>query len=210
MLVKDCCEVRSDIPERQRRVLRLVLWINLAMFLAEATAGVLASSTALLADSVDMLGDAIVYGFSLSVAARGVVWQTRGALLKGLIMAAFGIGVLGQVIVKVVTGVVPSAEIMGGIGVLAMAANGACLALLWRRRTDDLNMRSAWVCSLNDVAGNAAVLIASGVVALTGSGWPDIVVGLLIAAMFGASAVSIIWAARRAMRSASVEVVRVG
>jgi len=99
---------------------------------------------------------------------------------------------------------------MGGIGVLAMAANGACLALLWRRRTDDLNMRSAWVCSLNDVAGNAAVLIASGVVALTGSGWPDIVVGLLIAAMFGASAVSIIWSARRAMRSAGVEVVRAG
>jgi Co/Zn/Cd efflux system component len=179
------------------------------MFLAEAIAGVLASSTALLADSVDMLGDAIVYGFSLYVAARGVVWQTRAALLKGVIMAAFGIGVLAQVIVKLVAGVVPSAEVMGGIGVLAMAANGVCLALLWRRRTDDINMRSAWVCSLNDVAGNAAVLIASGVVALTGSGWPDIVVGLLMAAMFGASAVNIIRSARRAMQSASVEAVRV-
>jgi len=206
--VKDCCEVRTDIPERQRRVLHVVLWINVAMFLTEALAGVLANSTALLADSVDMLGDAIVYGFSLYVASRGAVWQTRAALLKGLIMAAFGAGVLAQVIAKVLTGAVPSAEVMGGIGVLALAANGVCLALLWRHRTDDINMRSAWVCSLNDVGGNAAVLVASAVVALTGSGWPDIIVGLLIAAMFGASAVTIILSAKRAMRAADIEVVR--
>ena len=208
MLVKDCCEVRSDIPERQRRVLQVVLWINVGMFLVEALAGVLASSTALLADSVDMLGDAIVYGFSLYVVSRGAIWQTRAALLKGLIMAAFGIGVLVQVVVKVLAGVVPSAEVMGSIGFLAIVANGICLALLWRHRTDDVNMRSAWVCSLNDVGGNAAVLVASAVVALTGSGWPDIIVGLLIAAMFGASAVTVIRSAKRAMQTADREVVR--
>lgn len=206
--MKDCCEVRTDIPQRQRRVLHVVLWINVAMFLAEAIGGALANSTALLADSVDMLGDAIVYGFSLYVVSRGAIWRTRAALLKGLIMAAFGIGVLAQVIVKVLTGVVPSAEVMGGIGVLAMAANGVCLALLWRHRTDDINMRSAWVCSLNDVGGNAAVLVASAVVALTGSGWPDIIVGLVIAAMFGASAVNVIRSAKRAMRAADIEAVR--
>jgi len=206
--VKDCCEVRSDISERQRRVLHAVLWINVIMFLAEAIGGLLANSTALLADSVDMLGDAIVYGFSLYVVSRGAIWQRRAALLKGLIMAAFGIGVLAQVVVKVLAGIVPSAEVMGGIGVLAIAANGVCLALLWRRRTDDINMRSAWVCSLNDVAGNAAVLVASAVVALTESGWPDIIVGLVIAAMFGASAVNVIRSAKRAMQAPDREVAR--
>src|SRR6185503_10879828 len=158
---KDCCEVRFDIPERQRRVLHIVLWINVAMFLGESIAGVLALSTALLADSVDMLGDAIVYGFSLYVLARGSIWQARAALLKGVIMAAFGVGVLTQVVIKLIAGAMPSAEVMSLIGLVAIAANGICLALLWRHRTDDINMRSAWVCSLNDVGGNAAVLVAS-------------------------------------------------
>jgi Co/Zn/Cd efflux system component len=206
--MKDCCEVRSDIPERQRRVLQVVLWINVGMFLAEFISGVVANSTALLADSVDMLGDAIVYGFSLYVVARGAIWQARAALLKGLIMAAFGVGVLVQVMVKLLAGLTPSAEVMGGIGLLALAANGACLALLWRRRTDDINMRSAWVCSVNDVAGNAAVLVASAAVAISGSGWPDIIVGLLIAAMFGTSAVSVIRAARGGLRAGNTEPVR--
>jgi Co/Zn/Cd efflux system component len=207
--VKECCEVRTDVHERQRRVLQVVLWINVGMFLAELVSGILANSTALLADSVDMLGDAIVYGFSLYVVARGTIWQARAALLKGSIMATFGVGVLVQVVVKVLAGLAPSAEVMGGIGLLALAANGVCLALLWRRRTDDINMRSAWVCSLNDVAGNAAVLVASAAVALTGSGWPDIIVGLLIAAIFGTSAVSVIRSARRGLRAADTEPARV-
>jgi Co/Zn/Cd efflux system component len=206
--VKDCCEVRTDIPERQRRVLQVVLWINVGMFLAEFISGILANSTALLADSVDMLGDAIVYGFSLYVVARGAIWKARAAFLKGLIMAAFGVGVLVQVVVKVLAGLTPSAGVMGGIGLLALAANGVCLALLWRRRTDDINMRSAWVCSLNDVAGNTAVLVASAAVALTGSGWPDIIVGLLIAAMFGTSAFSVIRSVRSGLRAADTEAAR--
>jgi Co/Zn/Cd efflux system component len=198
--MKDCCEVRGDIPERQRRVLQAVLCINAGMFLAEFVSGVLASSTALVADSADMLGDAIVYGFSLYVVARGAVWKARAALLKGVVMVTFGVGVLVQVVGKLLAGRVPSAEVMGGMGVLALVANGVCLALLWRRRTDDINLRSAWVCSLNDVAGNAGVLVAGAAVALTGSGWPDIGVGLLIAAMFGASAVSVIRSARNGLR----------
>src|ERR1043166_9174110 len=197
--MNECCEVTADIPERQRRVLQVVLLINVAMFLTEFVAGVMANSTALLADSVDMLGDAIVYGFSLYVVGRGGVWQARGALLKGSIMAALGVGVLVQAVLKVLTGLHPSAEVMSGIGVLALAANGNCLVLLWRRHRDDINMRSAWVCSLNDVAGNTAVLVASAAIALTGSGWPDIIVGMVIAGMFGTSAVSVIRSASGAL-----------
>jgi Co/Zn/Cd efflux system component len=200
--VKDCCEIRAGVSERQRRVLWVVLWINAGMFLAEFGAGLLAHSTALLADSVDMFGDAIVYGFSLYAVARGVVWRARSALLKGLIMAAFGIGVLVEVSHKIIRGVIPSADVMGAVGGIALAANLFCLYLLWRRRADDINMASAWVCSRNDVVANVAVLVAAGAVVVTGSAWPDIVVGLMIAALFGGSAVNVIRGARRELRSA--------
>lgn len=197
----ECCEVR-EMPREQRRVLHVVLWINAAMFLIESVAGVLASSTALFADSVDMLGDAIVYGFSLYVVGRGIVWQARAAMLKGVVMAAFGLGVLVQVAVKLVRGLTPSVEVMGAVGMLALAANLCCLALLWRRRADDINMRSAFICSRSDVIGNAAVLIAAATVAVTGSGWPDIIIGLLVAAVFGRSAVQVVREAARAAAAA--------
>ena len=193
----ECCEVR-EVPREQRRVLHVVLWINAAMFLIESVAGVLAHSTALFADSIDMLGDAIVYGFSLFVIGRGSHWQARAALLKGILMAAFGGGVVIQVAVKLTHGLMPIAEVMGVVGVLALAANVFCLALLWRRRGDDINMRSAWACSRNDVIGNLGVLVAAAAVASTGSPWPDIVVGLAVAAVFGRSAVQVIREATRA------------
>jgi len=195
--VRECCEVRTEVPARQRRVLQLVLALNAAMFVVELGAGIRGHSTSLVADSVDMLGDAIVYGASLVALGRGILWQARVALAKGLIMAAFGIGVLAEVGAKLSRGLMPAADVMGSIGLLALGANAVCLALLWRHRADDLNMRSAFVCSLNDVAGNAGVLLASAGVGLLGSAWPDIAVGLLIAAMFGASAVGVIARARR-------------
>ena len=194
----ECCEVR-EIPREQRRTLQIVLLINAVMFLTESVAGVLAHSTALFADSLDMLGDAIVYGFSLYVIGRGIAWQARAALLKGLIMAAFGIGLLVQVAFKITRGVTPTVEVMGVVGTLAFAANLWCLALLWRRRGDDINMRSAWICSRNDVIGNVAVLVAAGAVAVTGSPWPDIVIGLLVASVFGRSAVQVMRDASRAV-----------
>ena len=195
--MRECCEVRTEVPARQRRVLQLVLALNAAMFVVELGAGIRGHSTSLVADSVDMLGDAIVYGASLAALGRGVRWQARVALAKGLIMAAFGIGVLAEVGAKLSRGLMPAADVMGSIGLLALGANAVCLALLWRHRADDLNMRSAFVCSLNDVAGNAGVLLASAGVGLLGSAWPDIAVGLLIAGMFGASAVGVIVRARR-------------
>lgn len=193
----ECCEV-GEVPREQRRVLFIVLWVNAAMFAVEFFAGLMANSTALLADSVDMLGDAIVYGFSLFVIHRGLAWQARAALLKGIIMAAFGVGVLVQVAVKIAQGRTPTVELMGAIGVLALAANLFCLILLWRRRGDDINMRSAWICSRNDVVGNVGVLVAAVAVGLTGSPWPDIIIGLVVAGVFGRSAIQIIREAWRA------------
>lgn len=117
--------------------------------------------------------------------------------LKGVIMAAFGVGVLGQVVWKLIHSVRPTVEVMAAVGLLAFAANLVCLVLLWRRRTDDINMRSAFICSRNDVVGNAAVLLAAGGVALTRSPWPDVVVGLLVAGLFVRSALHVIADASR-------------
>ncbi len=162
------------------------------MFLVEAWAGILAHSTALLADSVDMLGDAIVYGFSLYAIGRGARWQVRAAMLKGIIMAAFGVGILAQVILKTVYGFMPTVEVMGVVGGVALAANLVCLLLLWQHRGDDINMRSAWMCSRNDVIGNVGVLLAALLVHFMGSPWPDMVIGLMIATLFVRSAIRIL------------------
>jgi Co/Zn/Cd efflux system component len=197
--MSDCCQIAPVVSARQRRVLRIVLGINLAMFAGELAAALLARSTALLADAADMLGDAMVYGFSLAVVARGSAWQARAALLKGAVMGAFGLGVLVEAALKLAGGLVPTAQVMGGVGALALLANGAVLALLWSSRGDDLNMRSAWLCSRNDVIANLAVLVAAGGVTLTGSPWPDVGVGLGIAALFGAAALDVVRAARRAL-----------
>jgi Co/Zn/Cd efflux system component len=114
-------------------------------------------------------------------------------------MAAFGVGVLVEVATKLARGDIPSADVMSGIGALALAANTAVLVLLWRHRADDLNMRSVWLCSRNDVTANLGVLVAALGVALTGSAWPDIGIGLLIAGLFVGSAVGVIRAALRSL-----------
>jgi Co/Zn/Cd efflux system component len=195
--MKECCEVRP-ILARQRRMLHVVLGINATMFLVELVAGLLAHSTALLADAADMLGDAIVYGFSLYVIGRGAAWQARAALLKGGIMAAFGLAIVVEVMVKLARGLAPQADVMWGVGCLALAANTSVLVFLWRHRADDINMRSVWICSRNDVAANAGVLLAALGVTVTGSAWPDVAVGLGIGGLFVSSAVGVILAALRA------------
>jgi Co/Zn/Cd efflux system component len=194
------CEIEA-LRSRQSSMLKIVLGINAIMFVVELTAGLIGGSISLLADSLDMLGDALVYGFSIYVVARGVRMKANAALFKGSIMAAFGFFVLGQAIYKIVFPQVPVFEAIGAIGLLALAANSICFALLWRHRADDINMSSVWLCSRNDIITNVSVLFAAIGVWLTHSGWPDIVVGLAIAALFLRSALSVLRAAIRERRS---------
>ena len=188
----DCCIDKADaierLRERQAVTLRLVLLVNAGMFVVELVFGLLAGSVALLADSLDMLGDALVYGFSLYVIARGAVWKARAAVAKAAVMGLFGAFVLGQLVYKLVYPQLPTFETMGAVGALALVANGVCFALLWRHRAEDINMRSVWLCSRNDLIANASVLLAAWAVWMTLSPWPDIAVGALICAMFLRSA----------------------
>jgi len=183
-----CCEAKATelaaLRLRQGRVLVVVLAVNAAMFCVEFGAGLLSGSTALLADSLDMLGDSMVYAFSLLVLHKSLAWRARAALAKGVIMAAFGVGVLLEAAFRLRAGVPPLVSIMAVIGTLALAANALCFSLLWRFRADDINLRSTWLCSRNDLIANGAVLGAAGLVAWFQSLWPDVIVGAGIAVLF--------------------------
>ena len=201
----DCCtNAACEIDKLQRgqsATLKAVLGINLIMFLVEVVAGLLAGSTALLADSLDMLGDALAYSFSLYVVARNDAWKAGSALLKGGIMAAFGFFTLGYAAWKLLNPQVPQAETIGVIGLLALLANSLCLYLLWSHRAEDVNMRSVWLCSRNDIIANVSVLVAAGGVRFTDSQWPDLLVGLGIAVLFLHSALAVVRDAVRTCRA---------
>jgi cation diffusion facilitator family transporter len=204
----DCCSDKECAIEalkvRQSATLKIVLAINAVMFVVELTSGLLARSTALLSDSLDNLGDALTYGLSLYAVDRGARSKAKVALFKsGLILAA-GVFVLGQVIYGVLHPGVPVFEAMGIVSLIALAANGACLALLWKHRAEDVNMSSVWECSRNDIASNVAVFIAAGAVWLTQSGWPDLIVGFALACLLLRSAIGVSASALRELRRSAM------
>jgi len=198
-----CCQGKeaalSKLKERQAKVLWIVLAINLVMFGVEFWAGLRAESLSLTGDSLDMLGDALVYGTSLYVIHRSAKAQAGAALLKGVIMFGFAIAVFARAVYQFVTEAAPAAELMGVIGLLALAANLFCLLLLTRHRDDNLNMSSVWLCSRNDIIANTAVLVAAGLVFLTQSPIPDLMVGLLLTVVFARSAGTVLSRSWRAI-----------
>jgi Co/Zn/Cd efflux system component len=183
-----CNDTASTLCQTADRARRRVLWtvlaINAALFVGEFTAGWSVDSSALQADSLDSLGDAGVYALSLAVVGGSLRQRYGAALLKGALQGLFGLLVLAEVVRRLVTGAETLAPLMAGVAAIALLANLTCFGLLMRFRGDDLNMRSVWLCSRNDLASNAGVIFAAGVVALTGSAWPDAVVGTLIALLF--------------------------
>ena len=201
----DCCEDKGcaidQLQERQSGTLKVVLGINAVMFVVVLAAGVYAASTSLLADSLDNLGDALTYAVSIYAVGRSVQTKGRVALFKGTLILAAGLFVIGQVVFKILHPSVPVFEAMGVAGVLALAANGVCLALLWKHRNEDVNMSSVWECSRNDIAANIAVLLAAALVWVTASGWPDILIGGLLALLFLRSALRVFRNAIAAMQT---------
>ena len=166
-----------------RRVLWMALAINALMFAVEVIAGVAAGSAALQADALDFLGDAANYSISLMVVGMALRYRASAAMAKGVTMGLFGFWVIGTVVWHSAHGTLPSAFTMGTVGVTALLANAASFGLLWAYRYGDANMRSAWICTRNDVLGNLAVLLAALGVFGTGAGWPDIIVAAIMAAL---------------------------
>jgi len=199
-----CCEDKEcaveALRERQSATLKIVLAINAVMFAVELASGMMARSTALLSDSLDNLGDALTYGVSLYVVSRGRRSKAKVALLKGVLILTAGLFVLGQVVYRLRVPAYPIFEAMGAVSLLALLANGTCLALLWQHRQDDVNMSSVWECSRNDIASNLAVFAAAAAVWALDSRWPDLIVGLALSALFLRSAFRVLRSALSELR----------
>lgn len=188
-------------PDYKRR-LWLVIAINATMFLVEMGAGALAGSQALQADALDFLGDATTYGISLAVIGTPIQVRARAAILKAISLTAMALWVLGSTAYHVLILGVPRAEIMGTIGVLALAANVASVLILVRYKDGDANVRSVWLCSRNDAIGNIAVMIAALAVWGTATKWPDLLVAATMAGLFLTSSTQILRQSFREMRGA--------
>jgi Co/Zn/Cd efflux system component len=177
---------------RYRRVLWGVIAINAAMFLIEMAAGQLAGSQALKADALDFLGDTLTYGISLAAIGQPLGVRARAAILKGVSLSLMGLWVLGSTAYHVLVLNAPSAEVMGGIGLLALSANLSSVLLLARYRDGDANVRSVWLCSRNDAIGNVMVMIAALAVWGSRTAWPDLIVAGIMAGVFMSSATQIL------------------
>jgi Co/Zn/Cd efflux system component len=198
--------VFDGVDPRYKRVLWTVILINAAMFVTEIVAGHLARSQALQADALDFLGDTVTYGLSLAVIGATLRTRATAALFKGVSLSVMGAWVLGSTVYHVLVLGLPRAEIMGVIGLLALAANVTSVLLLMRYKDGDANVRSVWLCSRNDAIGNIVVTGAAGAVWWTASAWPDLIVAALMAGLFLSSAVQILRQAWGEYRSADAAV----
>jgi cation diffusion facilitator family transporter len=189
------CATSSD--RTLRRVLWIVMALNAALFVAEFSVGLWAHSSALMADSLDALGDAGIYLLTLVVMTSSVRARAGASLLKGALQGAFGLFVIVEVIRRALSGETPDAGLMTVMSLVALSVNVTAFVLLTRFKNEDLNLRSVWLCSRNDLANNLGVLAAAGLVAWTGTRWPDLIVGLLVATLFLHTSFTVLRAAWR-------------
>ena len=167
--------------EQYRKILWFALIVNAGMCVVEIIAGLEAEAVSLLADALDFAGDALNYGLGLAILGATLVWRTRTALFKAYCMMAWGIFVLARAIYSLWNNALPEALTMGGISILALAANLGVAGALYAFREGDANVRSIWLCSRNDAIGNIGVMLAALGVWGTGSAWPDLSVAGLMA-----------------------------
>ena len=203
-----CCAHSAASPpsvdRRYRRALWIALILNAVMFVVELGAAWTSGSVALLADSIDFMGDAGNYAISLAVLGMAASSRARAALFKAACMAAFGVFVIGQAIWSLTAGVVPEPVTMGVVGFLAMTVNVGVALMLYRFRSGDANMRSVWLCSRNDALSNVAVMLAALGVFGTASAWPDLLVAGVMAVLALSSSWSVVRQTRGELRALPV------
>ena len=187
---------QSHVTPAYRRALWTVVVLNVGYGAAEMVGGFLSQSQALKADALDFLGDGLITFLGLLAIGWSLRWRARAALIQGLFLGALALGVAVTTGYRVLVQQRPEAELMGILGLVALAANVASAVVLLPRRTGDANVRAVWLFSRNDAIGNVAVVTAAGLVAWTGSAWPDLAVAGVIAALFLQSSWAIVRDAR--------------
>lgn len=205
-----CCPkgvpVFDGVDPRYKRILWTVIALNGAMFLGEMVAGQMAGSQSLKADALDFLADTVTYGLSLAVIGASLRTRATAALAKGVSLSLMALWVFGSTIYQTLILGVPKAEVMGMVGVLALAVNAASVLLLRPYKDGDANVRSVWFCSRNDTIGNVIVMGAAVAVWGTATAWPDLLVAAIMAGIFLTSSVQILrqaWAEYREGSSAA-------
>ena len=192
----------SHITPAYRRALWIVVLLNVGYGVIEMGGGFLSGSQALKADALDFLGDGLITFLGLLAIGWSLAWRARSALIQGLFLGALGVGVLANTAYRVLVLNQPEAELMGLFGVIALAINVTAALVLIPHRTGDANVRAVWLFSRNDAIGNAAVVVAAGLVWWSGTPWPDLAVAAVIAGLFLQSSWSIIRDARSDLREA--------
>lgn len=193
----------SHITPAYKRALWIVVVLNVGYGLVEIVGGFLAGSQALKADALDFLGNGLITFLGLLAISWTLAWRARSALIQGIFLGLLGLGVLIATGYRVLVLNQPDSELMGIFGAIALVVNVAAAAVLIPHRSGDANVRAVWLFSRNDAIGNAAVVVAAGLVWWTGTAWPDLAVALVIAGLFLQSAWSIIRHARRDLVEAS-------
>jgi len=198
--MSDCgCEVEIT-DNSQKRVLYWLLGINALMFVVEFSVGWIAQSTALVADSLDMLADAIVYGIGLYAVGRAIADKARAATISGYFQILLALLILVDIVRRIVLGSEPVSALMMGMGSLALVANVICLLLIQKHKDGEVHMRASWIFSTNDVIANAGVILSGALVWWLDMRWPDIVIGAVIVLV-------ILRGARMILREAKEELV---
>jgi cation diffusion facilitator family transporter len=193
----------SHITPAYKRALWMVVLLNVGYGIIEMFGGFISGSQALKADALDFLGDGLITFLGILAIGWSLVWRARSALIQGLFLGALGLGVLVNTAYRVLVQQQPEAELMGLFALVALVVNVVAVLPLLSHRTGDANVRAVWLFSRNDAIGNAAVVVAAGLVAWTGTAWPDLVVAAVIAGLFLQSSWSIIRDARSDLREAS-------
>ena len=178
MSERDC---NIDIKNKEEsRVLIILLGINAIMFIIEITLGIISESTALIADSLDMLADATVYGIGLYAVGKHVLVKVKAAHISGVFQILLGLAVLIDVIRRVIFGSEPESLLMIYVGIAALIANTICLRLIAKHKEGEVHMRASWVFSKNDVIANIGIILGGVLVHLLDSRFPDLIIGLAI------------------------------
>ena len=186
----------ASAHQARRHILWMVLIINLSMFFVEIIYSFFANSSSLFADSLDMLGDSFAYAISIFVIGRGARAMARATMIKGVSMLALGLSVAGAAFYRFFVAAEPDGSTISIIGAAAMAANVICLLLLTSFKDDDINMKSVWLCSRNDLIANSLVIAAGIGVIYTQSRWPDLIAGMIITYVVLRSSIQVIRSAR--------------
>ena len=164
----------------EARTLKIVLSLNATMCAAEALGAILADSSALLADSLDMFADAAVYGIALFGVHNARATQMKAARISGVFQVLLALGALAEVVRRAVSGSEPDAAFMVVVALAALAVNVGCMWLLARHRHGGAHMKASWIFTTNDVIANIGVIVAAGLVRLLNSNVPDLIVATVI------------------------------